>query len=86
MRGPSTRGWTSAGRCWDASPRKDEIVPRTRAYGVDFEIAYISEDAEDSQTHATYNPDDETVYLNAFADDWNEPSPRRIGTVRFRGP
>jgi len=56
-------------------------VPRTRAYGVDFELAYISEDTEDGQTHATYSPEDETVYLNAFADEWNEPTPRRIGTV-----
>jgi len=60
---------------------EDELVPRTRTYGVDFELAYISEDTDDGQTHATYRPDDETVYLNAFADNWDEPSPRRIGTV-----
>lgn len=60
---------------------EDELVPRTRAYGVDFELAYISEDTDDGQTHATYSPDDETIYLNALADDWDEPTPRRIGTV-----
>lgn len=60
---------------------EDELVPRTRSYGVDFELAYISEDTGDGQTQDTYSPDDETVYLNALADDWDEPTPRHIGTV-----
>jgi len=58
-----------------------ELVDRTSVHGVDFELAYVSEDTEDGQTHATYSPADETVYLNAFADEWNEPTPTRIGTI-----
>lgn len=92
---PSVQGWysdqtdgTSIDVIEDPEPEQEafleyvesELVPRTRATGVDFELAYISEDTDDGQTHATY-PGDETVYLNAFADDWDEPTPRRIGTV-----
>lgn len=47
--------------------------------GVDFELAYISKDTEDGQTQAIDIPGDETVYLNAFANDWNEPTLRRMG-------
>ncbi len=60
---------------------ESELVDRTSVRGVDFEVAYVSEDTEDGQTHATYSPADETVYLNAFADSWDEPSPERIGTI-----
>jgi hypothetical protein len=60
---------------------EEEILERTSADDVDFELAYISEDTEDGQTHATYSPVDETIYLNALADDWSSPTPRRIGTA-----
>jgi hypothetical protein len=60
---------------------EEEILGRTSAEDVNFELAYISEDSEDGQTHATYSPVDETIYLNALADDWNSPTPRRIGTA-----
>lgn len=62
---------------------ESELLSRTRATSVNFELAYISEATEDGQTHATYSPGDGTVYLNAFADDWDEPTPRRIGTVLY---
>ncbi len=60
---------------------ESELVDRTHVTGVDFELAYISEDTEDGQTKATYSPADDTVYLNAFADEWTTPTPKRIGTV-----
>lgn len=60
---------------------ESEILERTSARDVTFEVAFISEDTEDGQTHATYSPADETIYLNALADTWNEPSPDRIGTA-----
>ena len=60
---------------------EDELVLRTRASGVDFTLAYISEDTDDGQTHVSYSLATETVYLNALADTWDEPSPRRIGTI-----
>lgn len=58
-----------------------EIIERTSAAPVDVELAYIAEETEDGQTEATYSPQDEAIYLNAFADDWDALSPRRIGTV-----
>lgn len=93
---PSVQDWctertngTSIDVIYDLKPEQEafleyvenELVPRTRTSGVNFELAYISEDTDDGQTHATYSPDDGTVYLNRFADDWDEPTPRRIGTV-----
>ena len=60
---------------------EEELLERTSAGDVDFELAYISEDTEEGQTHATYSPVDETIYLNALADDWSSPTPRRIGTA-----
>lgn len=60
---------------------EDELVPRTRASGVDFTLAYISEDTDDGQTHASYSPASEPIYLNALADNWDEPTPKRIGTI-----
>ncbi len=60
---------------------EEEILGRTSADDVDFELAYISEDSEEGQTHATYSPVDETIYLNALADDWSSPTPDRIGTA-----
>jgi hypothetical protein len=60
---------------------ESELLPRTRTDGVAVELAYISEDTENGQTHATYSPADETVYLNALADEWDAPTPKRIGTV-----
>ena len=60
---------------------EEEILGRTSADDVDFELAYISEDTEEGQTHATYSPVDETIYLNALADDWSSPTPGRIGTA-----
>lgn len=60
---------------------EEELLERPHADGVDIKLAYISEDMSDGQTHATYSPDDEIVYLNAFADDWDAPTPKRIGTV-----
>ncbi|WP_147270865.1 hypothetical protein [Haloplanus salinus] len=60
---------------------EEEILGRSSADDVDFELAYISEDSEEGQTHATYSPVDETIYLNALADDWSSPTPSRIGTA-----
>ncbi|SDX65911.1 hypothetical protein SAMN04487946_101583 [Halobellus clavatus] len=60
---------------------EEEILGRTSAGDVDFELAYISEDSDEGQTHATYSPVEETIYLNALADDWSSPTPRRIGTA-----
>lgn len=60
---------------------ESELLEWTSATGVDFELAYISEDTDDGMTRATYSPADETVYLSAFADEWNEPTPKRIGTI-----
>jgi hypothetical protein len=60
---------------------EEEILGRTSADDVDFELAVISEDTEEGQTHATYSPVEETIYLNALADDWSSPTPRRIGTA-----
>jgi hypothetical protein len=59
----------------------EEILERTSAEDVSFELAYISEDSEDGQSHAMYSPVDETIYLNALSDDWSSPTPNRIGTV-----
>jgi len=36
------------------------LIPRTHTSGVDFELAYISEDTTDGQTKATYSPSEET--------------------------
>jgi len=60
---------------------EEEILGRTTAGDVSFELAYISEDSENGQTQATYSPVDETIYLNALADDWSSPTPQRIGTA-----
>lgn len=60
---------------------ESEILGRTTVNGVDFKLAYISEDSSDGQTHALYSPMDKTIYLNALADNWDEPTPRRIGTA-----
>jgi len=60
---------------------EEEILGRTSAGDVDFELAYISEDSEEGQTHASYSPVEETIYLNALADDWDSPTPQRIGTA-----
>ncbi len=59
---------------------EQEILGRTGAGDVDIELAYITEDADDGQTHASYRPREETIYLNALADDWDSPTPNRIGT------
>lgn len=58
-----------------------EIKGRTRARDVDFKLAFITDESENGQTHATYSPSAQTIYLNALADAWDEPSPKRIGTV-----
>jgi len=58
-----------------------ELMDRTSARGVEFELALISGGTENGQTKATYSPVDETIYLNALADDWDEPTPDRIGTA-----
>lgn len=60
---------------------ESEILERTTAADVDIELAFITEDTTDGQTKATYSPADETIYLNALADTWDAPSPRRIGTA-----
>jgi len=60
---------------------EEEILGRTSANGVDFELAYISEDSQEGQTQASYSPVDQTIYLNALADDWDSPTPKRIGTA-----
>lgn len=60
---------------------EEDILGRTSADNVNFELAYISEDSEEGQTHATYSPVDQTIYLNALADEWNSPTPVRIGTA-----
>ena len=60
---------------------ESEIMGRSSARGVTFELALISGGTENEQVHATYSPRDEVVYLNALVDEWDEPSPRRIGTA-----
>jgi hypothetical protein len=60
---------------------ESEIFDRTTASDVAVELAFITEDTADGQTQATYSPADETIYLNALADTWNDPTPRRIGTA-----
>lgn len=58
-----------------------EITNRCSARDVTFKLADITGGTENGQVQATYSPDDAVIYLNALADDWNEPSPQRIGTA-----
>lgn len=60
---------------------ESEILGRTSAEGITFELALISGGTENGQTRATYSPGEETVYLNALADTWDEPTTERIGTA-----
>ena len=60
---------------------ESEIMARTRTNGVDFELAVITGGTENGQTRATYSPVNETIYLNVLADDWDKPTPERIGTA-----
>lgn len=60
---------------------ESEIIDRSSGDGVEFKMAFISGGTENGQVHASYSPGEEVIYLNAFADSWDEPSPKRIGTA-----
>jgi hypothetical protein len=59
---------------------ENEILGRNSAYGADFEMAMIT-DESDAETLAMHDPDQDTIYFNTLADEWDRPTAKRVGTI-----
>jgi len=60
---------------------QDELVERSGIWAdIEMQTARIT-DEKDGQTKAMYHPNDDVIYLNTLAEDWEEPSAELNGVM-----